>query len=271
MVKKAVRLAAACAGAALVYALVLYLLQDRLLFVPDRFYVSPAESGLEEFAKNPLKMPDGRRIMGWYAKGEPGKPLVLFFHGNARQVAFFAPRLKPYFERGYSVLMPEYRGFAGSDGYLSEEKMYADAEAWFDYAQNVLKHDKIVVMGYSMGTAPAARLAGLRSPAAVVLMAPFYSLLREVEDKKIPLAARLLTRRLESYKYIETYAGALLVVHGEKDMLISARHGKDLFALSPSGKKTLHLFEKANHHTLFFKDKYHRFILRWLDALPEKG
>ena len=198
----------------------LYLLQDRLLFVPDSAYVSP-----------------------------------------------FAPYLKPYLKEEYSVLMPEYRGFAGNAGYLSEENMYGDAEVWFDHAQNVLKYDRIVVMGYSMGTAPASRLAGTRSPAAVVLMALFYSLLREVQDKNIPLAVKLLTRRLESYKYIAAYGGALLIVHGQKDRLIAARHGKDLFELSPSGQKNFLLFEDANHHMLFFKNKYHRFVLQWLKKL----
>lgn len=267
MLKKIIRFAAAVAGASAVYAVMLYLLQDRLLFVPDYAYVSPSAAGLEEFAENPIKAADGSRVMGWYAKGKVEKPLVLFFHGNARQVAFFAPYLKPYLKEGYSVLMPEYRGFAGNAGYLSEENMYGDAEAWFDYAKNVLKHDRIVVMGYSMGTAPASRLAGTRSPEAVVLMAPFYSLLREVKDKNIPLAAKLLTRRLESYKYIAAYGGALLIVHGQKDRLIAARHGKDLFELSPSGQKNFLLFEDANHHMLFFKNKYHRFVLQWLKKL----
>lgn len=267
MLKKIIRFTAAVAGASAVYAVMLYLLQDRLLFVPDYAYVSPAAAGLEEFAETPIKAADGSRIMGWYAKGKDDRPLVLFFHGNAWQVAFFAPYLKPYLREGYSVLMPEYRGFAGNAGYLSEENMYGDAEVWFDHAQNVLKHDRIVVMGYSMGTAPASRLAGTRLPAAVVLMAPFYSLLREVQDKNIPLAAKLLTRRLESYKYIAAYGGALLIVHGQKDRLIAARHGKDLFDLSPSEQKKLRLFEDANHHTLFFKEKYHRFVLQWLKNL----
>lgn len=267
MLKKIIRFTAAVIGAAVVYAFMLYLLQDKLLFVPDYVYVSPSTAGLEEFAEKPVKTADGNRIMGWYAKGEDGKPLILFFHGNAWQVAFFAPSLKPYLEAGYSVLMPEYRGFAGSEGYLSEENMYSDAESWFDYSQKVLGYDDIIVMGYSMGTAPASRLAGTRMPSAVILMAPFYSLLREVEDKKVPLAAMLLTRRLESYKYISSYSGALLIVHGEKDRLIAARHGKDLFDLSPSERKNLRLFEDANHHTLFFKNKYHHFVLHWLNKL----
>lgn len=268
MIKKIIRFIVAFAGASLVYAVMLYLLQDRLLFVPDRFYISPTEAGLSMFKENPIKTTDGRYIMSWYAKGKEDKPLILFFHGNAWQVAFFAPDLKPYIESGYSILMPEYRGFAGSAGHLGEKEMYADAEMWFDYAKKDLEHNEIIVMGYSMGTAPASRLAALRSPAAVVLMAPFYSLLREVEDKHIPLAPQLLTRRLESYKYISAYTGKLLVIHGKKDRLISFRQGRDLFDLAPSGQKMFHLFGDANHHTLYFNNKYHQFVLQWLDNLP---
>ncbi len=268
MIKKIIRFIVAFAGASLVYAVMLYLLQDRLLFVPDRFYISPTEAELSAFKEMPRKTADGSRIMSWYAKGNEDKPLILFFHGNAWQVAFFALYLKPYIESGYSVLMPEYRGFAGSEGHLGEKEMYADAEMWFDYAKKDLGHNEIIVMGYSMGTAPASRLAALRSPSAVVLMAPFYSLLREVEDKHIPLAPQLLTRHLESYKYISAYIGKLLVVHGKKDRLISFYQGRDLFDLAPSERKVFYLFEDANHHTLYFNDKYHQFILQWLENLP---
>lgn len=88
--------------------------------------------------------------------------------------------------------MPEYRGFGLSGGRLSEETMYADAVVAFNYLKDRLGHDKIVVFGYSMGTAAASAAAGMCSADALILAAPFYSLEREVGDKPVPLARLVL-------------------------------------------------------------------------------
>ena len=221
---------------------------------------------MEQFRELPMITPDGKRIMAWYYKGKPSKPVILFFHGNAGQIARFAPQMKTYIKEGYSVLMPEFRGFAGSEGYLSESAMYEDAEMWFDFLRQQSGHRRIVVFGYSMGTAPASRLAGTRQPDAVVLAAPFYSLRREVADKKVLFATWVLKRNLESNRYIAEYIRPLLIIHGGKDRLINPRHGQDLFELSPAEDKKFELVQGVNHYRLFFDEKNHQRIVEWLNA-----
>ena len=103
-----------------IYVICLYAVQDYLIFFPDKFYVGPQSAGVPAFGNNLLVTADGRMVMAWYAEGEPDKPAILFFHGNAGRIATFAPRMEAYRKAGYSVLMPEYRGFAHSGGELSE-------------------------------------------------------------------------------------------------------------------------------------------------------
>ncbi len=264
MLKKILKISSVAAAALFVYLVCLYAVQDYLIFYPDKFYVGPAGAGTPEFEEMPLTTADGHLVMAWYAKGDPDKPAILFFHGNAGQVATFAPHLRAYIEAGYPVLMPEYRGFAHSGGKLTEDTMYADAVVAFDYLKHRLGHDKVVVFGYSMGTAPASALAGMREPNAVILAAPFRSLYREVVDKPVPLARLVLTNHLESDKYIVRYDGPLLIIHGLDDKLILPRHGKELFALSPSEDKELRLVEGVDHNRLFFDDANHQIMLDWL-------
>ena len=161
MLKKILRAAAAGAAFVVVYLVCLYAVQDYLIFYPDRFYAGPSSAGAPAFEERPLVTADGHLIMAWYAKGDADKPAILFFHGNAGQLATFAPHLKAYIDAGYPVFMPEYRGFGLSGGRLSEETMYADAVVAFNYLKDRLGHDKIVVFGYSMGTAAASAAAVL--------------------------------------------------------------------------------------------------------------
>lgn len=264
MLKKIARWAAAAVVFAGIYVICLYAVQDYLIFFPDKFYVGPQSAGVPAFREQPLVTADGRMVMAWYAEGEPDKPAILFFHGNAGQIATFAPRMEAYRKAGYSVLMPEYRGFAHSGGELSEDNMYADAVAAFDYLEKQPGHKGIVVFGYSMGTAPAAAVAGLRSPDGLILAAPFRSLYREVTEKKIPLAGWVLTRHLESDKFVAAYEGPLLIVHGSRDRLILPHHGRELFELAPSLDKQFRLAEQVDHNRLFFDEANHRIMLEWL-------
>ena len=253
------------AAAAGIYLVCLYAVQDKLIFYPDRFYVGPSAAGTPDFAEHPLVTADGHLQMAWYAKGRPDRPAILFFHGNAGQIALFAPHLQAYVEAGFSVFMPEYRGFATSGGELEEDTMYADAVIAFDYLHNRLGHEKIVVFGYSMGTAPASALAKFRQPAAVMLAAPFYSLRREVADKPVPFAVWVLKNELPSYRFIAEYQGPLLIVHGREDKLILPAHGQDLYNLSPAKDKEFCPVDGVDHNLLFFDDANHRIMLDWLN------
>ncbi len=265
MLKKILRAAAAGAAFVVVYLVCLYAVQDYLIFYPDRFYAGPSSAGAPAFEERPLVTADGHLIMAWYAKGDADKPAILFFHGNAGQLATFAPHLKAYIDAGYPVFMPEYRGFGLSGGRLSEETMYADAVVAFNYLKDRLGHDKIVVFGYSMGTAAASAAAGICSADALILAAPFYSLEREVGDKPVPLARLVLKNRLQSNRFIAAYPGPLLVVHGSEDKLILPYHGRELFELSPAADKEFFLAEGVDHNRLFFDDGNHRTMLDWLN------
>ncbi len=248
-----------------VYLACLYAVQDNLIFYPDKFYAAPSEVGMSEFAEQPLVTADGHMIMSWYAQGDADKPVILFFHGNAGQLATFAPHLKAYIKAGYSLFMPEYRGFASSGGKLSEETMYADAVLACQHLKNKLRHDKIVVFGYSMGTAPASAAATMCSADALILAAPFYSLERVVGDKPVPWARLVLKNRLPSNHFVAKYQGPLLVVHGRADKLILPYHGQQLFELSPAADKEFRLLDGVDHNRLFFNDIHHQVMLDWLN------
>ena len=103
-----------CAYAAILLAA--YLGQRRLMYFPDRAHTLPAEVGLMDVEERVLKTPDGARVITWYGKARPGKPTLLYFHGNAGSLAVRAERIRRFMDEGWGVCMMSYRGYSGSKG-----------------------------------------------------------------------------------------------------------------------------------------------------------
>ena len=104
-----------------------------------------------------------------------GKTLILGFGGNAwngQDVAAFLHDLYPQ----EHVIAFHYRGYAPSTGSPSAEALLADAPAVYDHAVELLKPKRTVLVGFSIGSGVAARLAAQRPAAGVVLVTPFDSL-----------------------------------------------------------------------------------------------
>lgn len=109
--------------------------------------------------------------------------VVLYLHGNSGHLDYYWPRIKLLANAGgklrYGVMAIDYRGYGLSEGAPSEAGLYADADAAMKWLKNNgLTSDRLVVYGYSMGSAPATELtANPRSlqPSKLMLESPFAS------------------------------------------------------------------------------------------------
>ena len=252
------------AGAAFgLYVLILSSMQRYFLFWPSHSYVSPQEAGLPEFKENILQMPDGTEVMTWYAAGDKNKPAILFFHGNAFQIAVFAHHLLPFVANGYGVLAMEYRNFGGTKGTTLQEKIFADAAETYDWLQTQ-EYPEIIVYGYSYGTAVASGLTTLRPVEKLILTAPFSSMRGLVAEKPVPLGSLVMRDSYSSKDYLQNYHNPLLIIHGEDDLLIPIHHGQTMYDAAASEDKELVMLPATNHHNIFFKEKNLPIIFEWL-------
>lgn len=245
-----------------IYAAALYLIQDRLLYHPDRFYDLP-EGNLAVFSEISIKVQDGTDVLAWYAKGDVRQPAILFFHGNAAQVAKFAPWLLPFVERGYGVLMMEYRGFGKAQGKTDQKYFYADGLTAFDWLQKQ-GYKRIAVYGYSLGTSVATYVAANRPANQLILTAPFASMRRLVAEKPVPLARFVLRNGYESDYWIEKAKAPILIVHGKNDRLIPYHHAERLFKRAKVQDKTLKIVNGESHASIFLNGANVPVILNWL-------
>ena len=249
--------AAKILGVAVVgYALLLggcYALQRSLMYFPATELPSPAAAGVAEMAAVALHTDDGLALTSWYAAARaPHAPTVVYFHGNAGNIADRAYKVRPMLDRGLGVLLVGYRGYGGNPSAPSETGLFADGRAALDFlgGQGV-PPERIVAFGESLGSGVAVRMASERRLGAVILEAPFTSA-AEVGQRAYPfLPVRQLIRdRFDSLSRIDSISAPLLIVHGERDRVVPADHGRRLLAAASQPKEGAFLPE-AGHNDAF--------------------
>jgi uncharacterized protein len=121
----------ALAAFAVLYAAVfvgLFLGQRKILFRCDAAEVDPATLGLKAEVVR-LKTEDGENLLAWSIAPAPGRPLILYFHGNAGGIDLRVERFRDMAKAGMGLLAIEYRGYASSTGSPSEHGLKLDGEA----------------------------------------------------------------------------------------------------------------------------------------------
>ena len=102
-----------------------------------------------------------------------GTRALLYFGGNAEDVSASLPQLARDFP-GRALYLMHYRGYGASTGRPSEAALHADALALFDKVHAT--QPQVAVMGRSLGSGVAVRLAAQRPVSALVLVTPYDSL-----------------------------------------------------------------------------------------------
>ena len=174
--------------------------------------------------------------------GANQRPWVLFLHGNAATIGSRLNIL--HYERlralGLNVIAPEYRGFAGLEGVPSEAGLSRDAHRAYDYARETLHVDpaRLVIYGWSLGSAVAVNLAAQVDEAAVILEGAPASIVA-IGAQRYPLfPIRLLIRNpFESIARIGRVGSPILFLHSPEDQVIPIAEGRRLFAAAAEPKQ----------------------------------
>ncbi|BBU30049.1 alpha/beta hydrolase [Burkholderia sp. THE68] len=172
-------------------------------------------------------------------------PTIILFHGNGEDLTQRAHIALEMIEAGYGVLLAEYRGYGGNPGKPHEAGLYADARA--AYAHAAAHSTNIVLHGYSLGSGVAVQLASEAKISALILEAPFTSIVDVAAKRFWLFPVRLLARdRYDSLSKIAAIAAPLLIYGGTKDGVIPPAHFQRLFDAA-RGDKRLALIENADH------------------------
>jgi predicted alpha/beta-fold hydrolase len=107
--------------------------------------------------------------------------VIMYCHGNKDHMDFYWPRAQllanTKSKNRYGVMMVDYRGYGLSDGKPTEEGLYADVDAALQWLKtNGLTNSRLIMYGFSMGSAPATKLTAeprSMTPSKLMLEARF--------------------------------------------------------------------------------------------------
>jgi len=194
-------------------AVLLYVLQDRLLYMPvipwsslsfrlpednpDQVMTTPDVLGIE-FESIMIDTADvDVQLHAWFlrnkAEHRDDMPTVIFFHGNAGNIGHRLPFADDLMElTECNLVLVEYRGYGHSGGEPTEEALISDAEYVLDF---VLNHQDVnpnncFIFGRSVGAAVAIGLCekleteGKENPLrGLIIENTFLSVPKLVRDK----------------------------------------------------------------------------------------
>lgn len=240
--------------------LVLYLASLALLYVKQRELLYPRDPARADIAaanlpgveEVPLTTADGERLIAWVVPPREGKPILLFFHGNAGNFArpIRQARFRALTEDGTGLFAVNYRGYGGSSGTPSEEGIQLDARAAYDAAVSRFGADRLAGYGESLGTGVVLKLAAERPLTAVILEAPYLSTaaVAQLVYPFVPIGW-LMKDQFRSEAVIGRVTAPLLVLHGGRDGVIPFAQGQALYEMANMPKRFVR-FPTGGHEDL---------------------
>ncbi len=195
----------------------------------------------------------GERIKVWVV-ARPGSPALIYFGGNAEDVGANIEDFTRAFP-GLALYLVNYRGYGGSSGRPSEAALAADAVAVCDHV--LARHAEVSVMGRSLGSGVAVRLASERPVERLVLVTPFDSLVNLAKEYFRWLPVRLLLRdRYDAAGRAHRVSAPVLLVIAGDDEIVPTRRSQALAAAFRPGQARVVIAPGVGHNTLDLSPAY---------------
>ncbi|MBN1916488.1 MAG: alpha/beta hydrolase [Verrucomicrobia bacterium] len=254
----------------IICVIVLFALQDRIIF-PRHLAPEPLDAPYGAGAISlTIEYDNGGNGFGWYlpapaaaptASVETPAPCVIFFHGNGEIADYQHDVVEGYHALGFSVLLPEYRGYGRADGAPGEKAILADAERFYDLLIKRPEVDaaRIVFHGRSLGGSFAAGLAARRAPSALILESTFMSVVSMARRYLLPPV--LVRHPLRTDRVLRRLDVPVLIMHGRRDGVIPVAHGRKLARIA---HKALYVEYDCGHMVLIDQPGYWEKIRRFL-------
>jgi uncharacterized protein len=208
-------------------------LQRRLIYFPTTSPVPPAGNVISDARDVTLRTSDGLELGAWFvpARGPERRMTVLVANGNAGDRVGRAPLAVALAERGFGVLLFDYRGYGGNPGSPSETGLALDARAAYKYLVTSagVPPGRILFLGESLGAAVVTELATEHAPAGLVLRSPFVDLasVGQVHYPWLPVGL-LLRDDFPVSEQLADVEAPVCVVYGSEDSIVPSDQSRSV-------------------------------------------
>ena len=259
--------------------------QDSIIFKPDPDGIkplkNPIEYGLSETSTVSINITDEEKIDLWVRQPDNKEKglMFIYFHGNTGHIAdvgkpesedvdrnYRIKFLKQISKQGHGFTAISHRGFGLGSGEPSEENFAEDIKFLADFLQQE-KNLKLVLVGESLGASSALKLnEELLNKniiaESVILIAPFVSIMKKIEDLhpeilRFDVESRL-RHKFDNKKIISQtqYKKNLILAHPTEDETTPIYHSEELLEIGKQNNLNIKLerLEGSDHITWDPKD-----------------
>lgn len=238
---------------------------------------------------------DGLTLRGWFIPAPEAKGTVIFCHGHAGSMDPDVKYVPAFHERGYNVLMFDFRGHGRSEGQYVSMGCYErqDLLGAVDYLRS-RGIDRVGVLGFSMGGAVAMATAPHTEAIRAVVSDGGFARLSDVvtagmRTRGLPGFLALLgghlfvglmglrlgcsPREADPIRWVGKIAPrALFIIHGALDPFVTVAQARQLYAAAGEPKE-IWIAPEAGHREVdrHYPEEYRRRVLAFFDRWLIEG
>ena len=263
--------------------LYLFFQQTRFIFFPSSaIETTPKFFNLDyKEVWLPVKTRSGgvERMHGWWIPAsKPNAQVLLYLHGNGINIGANVAHANRFHRLGFSVLLPDYRGYGRSEGsFPTEAAVYQDAAVAWDYLvqERKIQPEQIFLYGHSLGGAVAIDLAVKHPDAAGLIVESSFTSIRDIVDYQsiyriFPIDL-ILNQRFDSIRKVRSLALPVLFIHGTADLRVPATMSQQLYEAAPQPKQLVLIPDAGHNNTAETAgDKYFQLMQKFIQQVKEK-
>lgn len=191
----------------------------------------------------------------YFVKNTESDEYVLFLGGNAEDVIFDLAFLSKTFKH-QNIYTVNYPGYGYSEGLSNEDRITSLLREFV--SKLGLKDKKLTVVGRSLGTGFATKIASeFKNTKALVLVSPYYSM-ENLANEHFPLMPYGLTslfmkNKIETYRHAQLLNIPVLVIYAKDDNVVLNSHTEKLIKVIPT--KEVVMVENESHDSVLKADK----------------
>lgn len=205
-------------GLYLISCIGLYFIQDKLIFFPQKLaknYTFQFPGNYEELN---FTTTDNKLLNGILFKVENSKGLIFYLHGNGGALNSWGNIAELYTNLQYDIFILDYRGYGKSEGsIINEEQLFKDNQLVYNTLKKRYQEQNIIILGYSLGTGLAAKLASENKPKELILQAPYYNFKDIVLSKSVFIPTFILKYKFLTNQYLAKCNMPITIFHGTED------------------------------------------------------
>lgn len=218
------------------HCLHIYHCQEDLIFISSPLSKNYIFSMSQPFEERTFEVEPGTTLSGilFPTLPEERKGAVLCYHGRGVNLSCdWGKKAAEFTSLGYDFIIYDYRGFGKSSGSITLSNIYSDPIKLYELVAAEYGEENLIIYGSSLGTAFASYVGSQKKPKAIILDAPFYSMLDMACLKKpyIPrlLLAKILKYHLRSDQLLPKISSPILISHGTSDTEVPFCEGVRLY------------------------------------------